>query len=308
MAWSAGERLGDQLRLVRLLVPAISDKVWLADQLFWRKPVVVKPIPTALPADDRAARAALAKRAARARLLKSPHFTPCLSYDVAPDGTPYVLLEVLKGETLDRRLARGPMRERDAQSVVKQIAHAVDEAHQQGFIHSALKADNVFLCTGPAASRVRVLNLGVALVVPPEYGDYASPEQRLGKAVDTRTDVWSLGVIAYELLTCRRPFDRQGRTATDWDFAPPSELLGDSVPGDLDAFFERVFALDPADRFASMPEAAEAYTEALLNPRQPPSVVNGVRPSRIGRHHIVDVGESWWKDDDGGGSDESREP
>lgn len=290
MEWSSGDKVTDQLRLVRPLVPAKSDRVWLADQLFWHKQVVVKVIPTELPASDTDGLTALADEAAQARLLQSPHVAPTLAYGVADDGTPFVLFEPLKGQTLrSSQKGQGIMEPRKARNIIQQAAEAVGEAHEQDMVHGALDPDNLFLCSDTPTLTVKVLNLGVSAACPRVHTDYVSPEYYLGKPIDAGTDIWSLGAIAFELVTGEKPFGQNHRLMLDWSLIPASERVEEPIGEELDSFFDRVFSMVPADRYATMAEAAEAFSQAILSPKRRPSVVDGVRLSRISRHHVLDV-------------------
>jgi serine/threonine-protein kinase len=181
------------------------------------------------------------------------------------------------------------MEARKARNLIRQIAEAVGEAHQHDIVHGTLGPDNVLLCSGSPTLSTKVLNLGVSAVSPRVHTDFVSPEYYLHKAIDARADVWSLAAIAFWLVMNEPPFDQNHRLMLEWSFIPPSARSDEPLPEDLDPFFEQAFSVVPADRFASMAETAEAFSNAILSTKRRPSVVDGVRLSRISRHHVLDV-------------------
>ena len=158
------------------------------------------------------------EREARAvAALSHPHI--CTLYDVGPD---YLVMELVDGETLAERLARGRLPLREALDLAGQIAEALEAAHEKGIIHRDLKPANIQITTGGA---VKVLDFGLAKVAPHESPDlptlageptrvgavlgtrgYMAPEQIHGMHVDKRADIWAFGVILYEMLTGAPPF------------------------------------------------------------------------------------------------------
>lgn len=202
-------------------------------------------------------------------------------------GHPWLAMELLEGETLEARLQRGRLPTSVVLDVIDQIAAAVDHAHGLGVVHRDLKPDNCFLVEGsdPSRVRVKVLDFGFAKLLDALESDglktasnavlgtplYMAPEQvRSSAAVDSRADLWSLGVIAYELLVGNAPFS--GRSAADLfveilsqPIAAPS-TCDPSLPRALDRWMARALHRDPARRFASATEFALAL-RAAMDPR-----------------------------------------
>ena len=155
------------------------------------------PGATALRRFEQEARAAAA--------LRSPHVVQVFDYGV--DGkTPYLVMELLEGQDLKRRLLRdGQLTPAETWTVVSHVVQAISRAHQEGFVHRDLKPDNLFLIDGGDEFLVKVLDFGVAKALLGPNADmtltgamlgtpaYASPEQIEGHEVDTRSDLWSLG-------------------------------------------------------------------------------------------------------------------
>jgi serine/threonine protein kinase len=182
-----------------------------------------------------------------------------------PDGRAYMVMEWLRGEDLKTRLARGPMTVLDACDILDGIARALDAAHAKQIVHRDLKPDNVFLHRvddGPLM--VKLLDFGIAKLVRVTPGTektqtgnmlgtprYISPEQARGIQVDHRSDIYSLGVMAYEVLAGRPPF--QGETAMDLvvkhlSEAPPQLGNFAKVPKSLEQCVMAMLEKDPNRR------------------------------------------------------------
>jgi serine/threonine-protein kinase len=187
--------------------------VWRAEHLALQAPVAVKlisgnflKVPAALARFEREARAAAS--------LRSPHVVQIFDHGIDPEsGTPFIVMELIDGETLGDRLAvRGTLPPIETVRVVAQVARALARAHQAGIVHRDLKPDNVFLATDDDGFVAKVLDFGIAkdqglalaeavtstgMVLGTAF--YMSPEQISGsKLVDHRTDLWALRVIAFD--------------------------------------------------------------------------------------------------------------
>lgn len=215
-----------------------------------------------------------------------PNIVDVFSFGRLPDGRSYFVMEWLKGETLYDRLweARPPLDE--ALEILDQICDALEAAHDQGIIHRDLKPANVFLCPVKGRrDRVKLLDFGVAkllrgpsrktALLPPVprtlsgqvvgTPDYIAPEQARGRAVDGKVDVYALGVIAYELVVGRRPFeaDNVADVVRLHLSAPPPapRSLSPEIPLALDQLLQRMLAKEPAER--PYPAEVRAILRAL---------------------------------------------
>jgi len=208
------------------------------------------------------------RREARALAkLNHPHIAAL--YDVVEqDGFDTIVMECVPGESLASKLDRGALGVREATEIVRQVAEALEEAHAHGLVHRDIKPANVMITP---KGQVKVLDFGVAKLLAARGGDvtqsmvetrgvigtprYMSPEQALGKDVDARTDVWSLGVLYYEALTDETPFNGDSsvailRAIAD-DPAPAVRELRGDVPVLAEKIVARALEKDPAKRYST---------------------------------------------------------
>ncbi len=176
----------------------------------------------------------------------------------------YLVLELLRGRTLAERLAQGPMSLREALQIGTQVVKGVAHAHAHGVIHRDLKPGNVFLCDD---GQVKVLDLGMAHAFGRrklEGGTpaYMAPEQRRGAPEDERTDVFALGVVFHEMLSCELPFSGDGEPPSERRLAHELEVPEEPALGEL---IGRMLEEDPVKRPR---DAAEVLT-ALASLRHP---------------------------------------
>jgi eukaryotic-like serine/threonine-protein kinase len=256
--------------------------VWVAEHLALRTQVAVKFLSAELSADplsiDR-----FSREAAAASQVKSPHVVQVFDHGVTPDGTPFIVMELLEGEDLTDRLERGPLTPLVASHIVAQVAKALARAHEKGIIHRDIKPDNIFLCdSGDDDVFVKLLDFGIAkgglsggstagrktatgsLIGTPHY---MSPEQAIGaRDIDYRTDLWSLGMVVFEALTCRRAFEDEtvGGLVLAIHTAPiPSpSSFNPSISPALDRWFAVACARQREQRFQSAREMADALAAA----------------------------------------------
>src|SRR5262245_5037820 len=272
----SGEQvLAGKYRLLHQLGKGGMGAVWLAQHLTLHSPVAIKLIDTSI-ANHPEALARFMREARAAAALRSPHVVQILDHGV-DGGTPYIAMELLEGETLAARLRKvGRLSPEDTARILTHTARAVARAHEVGIVHRDLKPDNIYLIENEEEELAKVLDFGIAKSTVVGLGasavadtrtgalmgtlHYMSPEQAEGvKSVDFRTDIWAMGVIAFECLLGRRPFEGEtiGTLVLDLCSRPlpiPSQF--GAVPAGFDAWFARVCARDPAARFASARDAA----------------------------------------------------
>jgi serine/threonine-protein kinase len=197
-----------------------------------------------------------------------PNIVDVFAFGTLPDGRQYMVMEWLKGEALSDRLERGTPSLQDTCEILSGVAAALDAAHEKGIIHRDLKPHNVFLVEVKGSRPlVKLLDFGLVKLMGPEDDGrvertrsgsvlgtpaYMSPEQALGRTVDTRSDNYSLGVMAFQMVTGRLPF--QEDTAMALMVAhmqqPPSlaSSVAPNVPPELDQLIYALMAKDPNHR------------------------------------------------------------
>jgi serine/threonine-protein kinase len=264
-------------------------EVWRAEHIALRSPVAIKLLPRGVASDEtRASR--FMREAQAAAAIRSTNVVHVIDHGVE-DGVPFIAMEYLEGESLDDRLdRRGRLSPVETLRILMQVAKAVGRAHSRGIVHRDLKPANIFLVDEDEREIVKVLDFGIAKLtvkqVRPEATTqagamlgtpyYMSPEQARGhREVDHRSDLWALGIIAFECLTGERPMD--GATVGDLvykicgtDMPKPSSVA--PVPIRFDAWFAKAARRDPDERFQSAKDLALALREALLDeaPASPP--------------------------------------
>jgi len=215
------------------------------------------------------------REAKAAATLRSPHVVQILDHGVC-EGTPYIAMELLEGEDLGKRLQSvGRLSPRDVHGIVMQVCRALSKAHALGIVHRDLKPDNIFLVRDDDREIAKVLDFGIAkqdhnalqgsntktgAMLGTPY--YMSPEQAQGtKSVDFRSDLWSLGVIAYQGITGALPFESEalGDLLMKIIVNPlpvPSQVA--EVPLGFDAWWLRAASRDPTARFQSAKDLADS--------------------------------------------------
>jgi hypothetical protein len=237
--------------------------------------------------------------------IKHPNIVSITDFGRLPDQRPYFVMELLSGRTLGSLIkAGGALPPRDAARIAIGVATGLEAAHAAGVIHRDLKPENVFLLDEKGAD-LRVVDFGAAMIVGGSrltkagvvFGTphYMSPEQAAGKAVDHRADIYALGIILYEMITGRVPFegDTYMGVLTQHMFVaprPPSELVPALIGklGALEAVVLRALEKDPAARFSSMAELADAIGSALEARGAVPSWPSPARPSAAPPRGIAD--------------------
>ena len=284
MALASGMKLGPY-EIQSLLGAGGMGEVYRAHDSRLNRTVAIKVLPASFSADrDRLQRFAQEARAAAA--LNHPNILSI--FDIGEEqGAPYVVSELLEGETLRERLRNGPLPIRRVVDYSLQVARGLAAAHDKGIVHRDLKPENLFLTSD---NRVKILDFGLAKLTGPEInsdsGDaptmqvateagvvmgtagYMSPEQVRGKSADHRSDLFSFGAILYEMISSKRAF--HGETPADTmsailkEEAPELSETARNVPPGLERIVRHCLEKHPAQRFQSAGDLAfdlEALTD-----------------------------------------------
>ena len=278
-------------------------EVYLAEDVRLGRPVALKFLPPALKADPDS-RARLLNEARAASLLRSPNIA--VTYDIGEHrGSDFIVMEYVEGELLSTRAAQGPMPIRDVVEVGLQVSEALDEAHSRGIVHRDIKSANLMRTD---RGLVKVLDFGLAKFLGrgPSNVDgmtqpqmtvagmvvgtvsYMAPEQALGHAVDHRADLFSLGVVLYELATGRVPFS--GTSPTEiidrilHDSPAPPSRFDAAIPASFDTVLARAMEKSPTFRYQSaramqvdLKDVARELDEAVVRKS---SLRSGVAPAK----------------------------
>jgi serine/threonine protein kinase len=297
-----GTEILGRYKLIKLIAEGGMGRVYLAEQAVGtvQRRVAVKVLRKAL-GRDKQLMSRFAREAETLVRLTHPNTVQLFDFGSLPDGTLALAMEYVKGHSLAFELHKGPLSVPRAERMLTQICGALEEAHANGIVHRDLKPDNLLIAdrTGQG-DFVKVLDFGIAKVT--EDGErkntkltqqgmiigtppYMSPEQFSGEAIDARSDIYSLGVISYEMLTGRLPFVAN----TPWEWASkhltatPESLRPDTQRG---LSFAHARALDaalqknPADR----PQTVQAFLDMFTTREGAGALTMPLARTEVGLH------------------------
>jgi eukaryotic-like serine/threonine-protein kinase len=279
-----GVVIAETYEITRLLGQGGMGAVWEAKHLrLPGKRVVVKVL--LFGATDAIVLARFRREAEIGSRLGHPNIVQVLDFNTLTDGTPYIVLELLQGESLAARLLHGPLPLEQVKAIVTQVGSALAAAHREGIVHRDLKPDNVFLCPtdlgGEVRDVVKVLDFGIskirgsktvltqdaALLGTPQY---MAPEQATGRndEIDVRTDVFAFGAMTFEMLAGRAPFTGDTLAAVIhaivYTPTPPLAAAAKEVPPPIVAAIERALDKNRDARFPDVNSFVKAVTSRSL--------------------------------------------
>ena len=216
--------------------------------------------------------------------LRDPHTVTTYDFDETPDGILYLAMELLRGRSLHQlQKAEGPLKPVRVLRIMDQVLASLSEAHANGIVHRDMKPENVFIELRGGEELVKVLDFGIAKVMSDDSKapaltavgqtlgtlEFMSPEQLRGQKLDGRSDIYALGMMAYEMLTGKLPF-ASAKTPIDiinfhmkQEAPPPSRLdSAIGIPSTVDAIILKMVAKDREQRFADAPALREEIARA----------------------------------------------
>jgi serine/threonine-protein kinase len=276
------EIIDGRYRLLRMIGRGGMGSVWEGQHIQLGRRVAIKFI-EADHAGSAEARARFDNEAKAAAAIQSKYAISIEHHGVTPDGRPFIVMEFLSGEPLDKRLDRmGKLSLAETARILQQVCRGLARAHERGIIHRDLKPENIFLVRDEdeGGEIAKVLDFGIAKIRGDGLGIsnstrtgailgtpyYMSPEQARGlRDIDPRADIWSLGVIAFRCVTGKLPFDGEsvGDLLVKICVAPlpvPSQLAP-GLPQTFDGWFARALERDPAARFPTVQDCAQTLSE-----------------------------------------------
>ncbi len=246
--------------------------VYKAEDTKLQRIVALKFLPVSMTRDERA-RERFVHEARAASALDHPNICTIHEIDETEEGNTFIVMAYYEGETLKEKIERGPLEIEEALDIVCQISEGLHEAHEKEIVHRDIKPANIALTT---RDQVKIMDFGLAKLrgqtILTREGttlgtvSYMSPEQARGEEVDHRTDIWSLGVVLYEMITGKRPFKGDYEQAVIYsilneDPETPSSIRKD-IPLPLEGIILQALKKEPADRFQSVREFQRALVDS----------------------------------------------
>jgi len=277
-----GETLADKYLIEELIKTGGMGSVYRGKHVLMDKRVAIKVLRPSLAVDDDVV-VRFSREAKAASRISHPHAVNVTDFGESESGVVFLVMEYLDGQTLKEVIkSEGAMSLERTTEIVRQVAGALDAAHEQGVIHRDLKSDNIMLSQTNGGDWAKVLDFGIAKIQQPEgvrdiditaanlvigTPQYMSPEQcSQSGPIDKRSDVYSFGIIVYEMLAGRVPFTGESPTLIMMkqvqDEPPPISEFRPDLPVAVEQIISRALAKQPEDRFQSAGELSKALAEA----------------------------------------------
>jgi len=290
-----GSTVAGKYRIIEKLGEGGMGVVYKAKDTRLDRMVALKFLPPELMKDP-SAKERFIREAKAAAALSHPNI--CTVYEIdEEEEKSFIAMEYIEGQSVREKIKKSPLEIAEALEITMQAARGLDEAHKRGIIHRDIKSANIMITR---SGQAKVMDFGIAKVTgatmitrePAMMGTvaYMSPEQAEGKTVDSRTDIWSLGVVLYEMLTGQLPFlgdtDQSVMYAIARKIPVPMKKIVPKVTPELERVVEKALEKKPADRYQSMEELLEDLR----------AIAEGLKPirakSRLFRGRILGVRKS----------------
>jgi serine/threonine protein kinase/Tfp pilus assembly protein PilF len=261
--------------------------VYKAEDTKLKRTVALKFLPPELTRDPEAKERFIHEAQAASAL---QHNNICVVHDIdeSVEGQMFICMEYLEGETLKKKIEHGPLKIDEAIDIASQVAQGITKAHEHGIVHRDIKPANIMVTADGVA---KVVDFGLAKLTGRTLltktgstvgtAAYMSPEQARGEQVDHRSDIWSLGVVLYEMLTGKRPFDSDYEQALVYSILneepKPMGSIKGNIPIECEAIVRKAMAKKPEERYQNI-----AQMLADLEPLE-----KGRRPLRSGGSRIT---------------------
>jgi serine/threonine-protein kinase len=306
-----GQTLADKYRIEELINEGGMGAVYRATHVLMDKTVAIKVLHPALAADDKIV-ARFSREARAASRISHPHALSVTDFGESGNGIVFLVMEYLKGETLKEVIHNeGQMPLPRVVEIIRQVCGALEAAHAEGVVHRDLKSDNIMLVDVGGGDWAKVLDFGIAKITEKVGQDpaltapnliigtpqYMSPEQCSQAAeIDSRSDIYSLGVILYEMLVGHVPFTGESPTAIMMKHLqePPPSVLEErkDLPASIGRVVTRAMAKRPEDRFQTVSELSEELTSAAAGEEPATAATNAGAgsPDRATNRIVVPTG------------------
>ncbi|HEX7998971.1 MAG TPA: protein kinase [Pyrinomonadaceae bacterium] len=297
-----GQTLANKYRIEELINEGGMGAVYRSTHVLMEKTVAIKVLHPALAADDKIV-ARFSREAKAASRISHPHALNVTDFGESDNGVVFLVMEYLHGKTLKEVIHEGgPMPLTRVVEIIRQVCGALEAAHGEGVVHRDLKSDNIMLVdVSGGGDWAKVLDFGIAKITEKVGQDpaltapnliigtpqYMSPEQcSQASEIDARSDIYSLGIILFEMLVGHVPFTGESPTAVMMKHlqdAPPSVLEErKDLPASVGRVVARALAKRPEDRFQTVSDLSESLAEAAEDP--PVAVAASTNPGASDRH------------------------